>query len=349
MSTSVSVFNLTRRYSGTTYALRDVSLKVEAGEFVTLLGPSGSGKSTLLKILAGFEQPTSGDVQIGGRSVIDVPSHARNIGMVFQNYALFPHMTVAENIAFPLTVRGIGSEEIKRRVLDVLNVTHMSTYIDRYPRELSGGQQQRVALARAMIFDPKVMLMDEPLGALDRHLREQLKVEIKRIQRQYNMTVLFVTHDQDEALTMSDQVVVMRDGRVEQKATPHELYALPANRFIAEFIGESNIVPCTADRNEARWGGVKLPCANTSVQEGEGWLMIRPEFVDISSDRPAYEGSLKGVIQESIFLGEGTRHIVSVGDVSFKVKTTNRHRKTYQAGQDVFLSWPETEARFLER
>jgi putative spermidine/putrescine transport system ATP-binding protein len=346
MGTTVSVSNVTRRYAASTYALKDVSLDIEAGEFVTLLGPSGSGKSTLLKILAGFEQLTSGDVRIAGQSVIQIPPHRRDVGMVFQHYALFPHMTVAENIAFPLTVRGMRKRDIDLRVAGVLELTHMSGYRRRYPRELSGGQQQRVALARAIVFDPKILLMDEPLAALDRHLREQLQIEIKRLQRQLNMTVLFVTHDQDEALALSDQIVVMRDGRIEQKAAPELLYAEPANRFIADFIGESNLVPCAIEGGQATWCGLALPYRPSAVAAGAGWILIRPEFIDLSAERPA-QGGLKGVLQESMFLGEGTRHLIAVGDVSFKVRASNRQRDTYRPGQEVYLNWAADKARFL--
>src|SRR5690606_11925836 len=217
------------------------------GEFVTLLGPSGSGKSTILKLVAGFERPSDGDILIDGRSVVTLPSHKRDIGMVFQNYALFPHLSVADNITFPLAVRGRPRAEIARRLDEVLEITRLGEYRHRLPHELSGGQQQRVALARAIVFKPKILLMDEPLAALDRHLREQMKGEIKRIQQDLKMTVLFVTHDQDEALLLSDRIGVMHNGQLEQLATPHDLYARPQNRFIAGFVGEANLLPCRID------------------------------------------------------------------------------------------------------
>jgi putative spermidine/putrescine transport system ATP-binding protein len=345
MSASVEVRHLSRSF-GAVHALHDVRLMVAPGEFVTLLGPSGSGKSTILNLLSGFDQPTSGDILIDGRSVLHVPSHLRSIGMVFQNYALFPHMSVADNIAFPLRVRNRPDKEVARRVAEVLETTHMSAYERRFPRELSGGQQQRVALARAIVFDPKVLLMDEPLGALDRHLREQLKFEIKRVQMQFRMTVLFVTHDQDEALVMSDRIVVMRDGRIEQEASPRDLYARPKNRFVANFIGESNIIPCVAKGGRIHFGDhavrAQIP---TEVTDGECWVMVRPELIDITAeDQP---GAVRGVLRDTVYLGETTRYIVDVGEKSIIVKKQNKTTLPFTAGQSVHLIWDPKDAVVL--
>ena len=229
-----------KTYDGVSLAVADLTLSIARGEFLTLLGPSGSGKTTALMMLAGFEAPTRGEIRLDGRSLRRVPPHRRNIGVVFQNYALFPHMTVAENLAFPLSVRSFGRAEVRERVERALGLVRLRGYQSRRPAELSGGQQQRVALARALIFDPVLVLMDEPLGALDKQLREELQVEIKHIQKNLGVTVAYVTHDQSEALTMSDRVAVFNRGRVEQLAPPLELYERPQNAFVAQFIGESS-------------------------------------------------------------------------------------------------------------
>jgi putative spermidine/putrescine transport system ATP-binding protein len=338
MSTSVKVSNISRVY-GNFHALKGVNLDVAPGEFVTLLGPSGSGKSTLLKLLAGFDKPSTGDILIDGKSVVEIPSHLRQIGMVFQNYALFPHMTVAQNIGFPLSVRGVSEQEIAEKVKSVLDIIHMDRFGHRFPRELSGGQQQRVALARAIVFNPKVMLMDEPLGALDRHLREQLKFEIKRIQRQLNMTVLFVTHDQDEALVMSDQVVVMKEGHIEQKASPRDLYNKPRNRFIASFIGESNVLP-VASVSPAL-------CDLSGSRHDNEYVMVRPEFVNLHAQRP-HDWAMEGIVDEMIFLGESTRFIINTGTASITVKKSNSDLFEAKPGQRVFFDWQSQHGRMIE-
>lgn len=341
MSTSVVLKNLSRRYGENVHALRNVNLTIAPGEFVTLLGPSGSGKSTILKLLAGFDQPTAGDILIDGRSVLHAPSYTRGVGMVFQNYALFPHMTAAENIAFPLRVRNAEEAELRRRVGAVLEITRLADYRDRYPSELSGGQQQRVALARAIVFDPKVLLMDEPLGALDRHLREQLKFEIKRIQQDLKMTVLFVTHDQDEALVLSDRVVVMRDGRLEQEAAPYDLYVRPRNRFVAKFVGDANIVS----------QGLARACS--VAQEGDdeaepqaGWLMIRPEHITLCAEPTA--GMQAAVVKDRVFLGEAVRYTVQLQDTLINAKAPSKGACLVDPGQVVHIGWRREDAVLLE-
>src|SRR5271157_4624965 len=224
-------------------AVRGVSLDIRSGEFLTLLGPSGSGKTTTLMLIAGFETPTTGDIAIDGRSVVALPPHKRNIGMVFQNYALFPHLTVAENIGFPLKQRGIDRATRARLVAESLELVRLSGYQARTPRQLSGGQQQRVALARAIVFRPRLLLMDEPLGALDKQLREGLQLEMRRLHAGLGITFIYVTHDQEEALTMSDRIAVMNEGRIAQIGTPEDLYDRPSSRFVASFLGESNFLP----------------------------------------------------------------------------------------------------------
>src|SRR3569623_345779 len=231
---------ISKTYDGLARVVDRLDLDIERGEFLTLLGPSGSGKTTTLMMLAGFEPPTEGEILLEGKPLSRLPPHRRAIGMVFQNYALFPHMSVADNIAFPLTVRGMAREEVARRVERALDMVQLESFAERRPAQLSGGQQQRVALARALVFEPKLVLMDEPLGALDKQLREQMQLEIKHIHRNLGVTVVYVTHDQSEALTMSDRVAGFNDGVIQQLAKPDDLYERPQNAFVAQFIGENN-------------------------------------------------------------------------------------------------------------
>ena len=339
MSTSVHLHNLSRRYGDAVHALRGVTLTVKPGEFVTLLGPSGSGKSTILKLIAGFDHPSAGDILIDGRSVLNVPSYRRGVGMVFQNYALFPHMTVTENIAFPLRVRDCADAEIIRRVDRVLEVTRLGDFRERFPSELSGGQQQRVALARAIVFDPKVLLMDEPLGALDRHLREQLKFEIKRVQQDLKMTVLFVTHDQDEALVLSDRIVVMRDGGLEQEAAPYDLYARPCNRFVAKFVGDANILPCSS-APRAKLNGYTASPAPPGASAG--WIMIRPEHIELY--REAGSETLQGFLRDQVFLGDTIRYIVEIDQQLITAKKPSKDRLPMHNGDVVHVGWRREDA-----
>ncbi len=238
----IQIRRLNKNY-GSTPILRDVDLDVRQGEFLTLLGPSGSGKTTMLNIIAGILQGDSGSIRLRGADISHLPPEKRDIAVVFQNYALFPHMTVAQNVAFPLKMRGIGRDECRKRVEDALAIVKLETFAGRYPSELSGGQQQRVALARAQVFGPAIMLMDEPLSALDKRLREHMKTELKLIQQRLGLTVIYVTHDQGEALALSDRIAVMEEGCIAQLSSPQEIYERPASRFVAEFIGEANLMP----------------------------------------------------------------------------------------------------------
>src|SRR5580658_6506385 len=240
---AVFLSGLEKRY-GSVGAVCGVSLDIRSGEFLTLLGPSGSGKTTTLMMIAGFETPTGGDIAIDGTSVVAMPPYRRNIGMVFQNYALFPHLTVADNIGFPLKQRGVGKAERAKLVGEALELVHLPGYGERYPRQLSGGQQQRVAFARAIVFKPRLLLMDEPLGALDKQLRENLQLEMRRLHADLGITFIYVTHDQEEALIMSDRIAVMNEGRIVQLGKPEQLYDRPCDQFVASFIGESNFFPC---------------------------------------------------------------------------------------------------------
>ena len=338
---------LVKRF-GTVLAVNDVSLDIGDGEFLTLLGPSGSGKTTLLLMIAGFEFPSSGDVILQEQSINFFPPEKRNVGMVFQNYALFPHRTIFDNIAFPLKMRKFKKEVIRKKVKDALELVQLQGYEDRYPKQLSGGQQQRIALARALVFDPPLLLLDEPLGALDKKLRAYMQLELKRIHKLLKRTMIYVTHDQEEALVMSDKIAVMDNGRIQQVGTPAELYEKPANRFVAEFIGESNIfqgsvVGRRVDRLTLQSGdGLRYELSwDGAIKEGEEInLCIRPEkifFVD--EDYP--ECSLSGVIEDVIYVGETKRYkiridkekVVHVREMSVKIGGGRKE------GENVRISW----------
>ena len=318
----VSLQRLEKHFGGVG-AVRGVSLDVAAGEFLTLLGPSGSGKTTTLMMIAGFETPTTGDITIDGRSVVELSPHRRNIGMVFQNYALFPHLTVAGNIGFPLKQRGIGRAERSRMIDQALQLVRLPGYGARYPKQLSGGQQQRVALARAIVFSPRLLLMDEPLGALDKQLRESLQLEMRRLHADLGITFIYVTHDQEEALTMSDRIAVMNDGRIAQLGRPEELYDRPCSRFVASFLGESNFLPGIVHGVQDE-NFVVADCAGTMLRAvaasppacGEKvMLTMRPErmrFADPSSSGGL--NLLRTTVTEAIFAGERCRYLLAAED-----------------------------------
>jgi putative spermidine/putrescine transport system ATP-binding protein len=310
--------NLTKRF-GVVVAAEGVSLEVQAGEFLTLLGPSGSGKTTILNLVAGFEQPSTGEILIGDVPITHIAPNHRNIGMVFQDYALFPHMTVFENIAFPLRLRKMPERDIRRRVEEILDVVRLIGYRNRTPRQLSGGEQQRVALARSLVFHPPLLLMDEPLGALDKNLRESMQIELRHLHHRFGITVLFVTHDQEEAMTMSDRIAVINRGRLQQVGRPEELYESPANEFVANFIGESNLLPAevtavAGGRLRVRTaGGSELVVTGDGRRVGERLLVLmRPESLRLSLDEGAAESSLLGVIEEVIYLGGFRRYTIRI-------------------------------------
>jgi putative spermidine/putrescine transport system ATP-binding protein len=319
---------LSQRY-GETVALREASLDVQAGEFVTLLGPSGSGKTTTLKIVAGFLRPDTGKVVLDGRDLTHVPPHQRDIGMVFQNYALFPHLTVARNLAFPLEMRRLPRAEIARKVAAALDLVRLSGFGERRPRELSGGQQQRIALARALVFGPRLLLMDEPLGALDRKLRETMQLEIINICREMGHTVLYVTHDQEEALAMSSRIAVYHDGRIEQVGTPEDIYRRPASLFVATFIGESTIfvgrLQREGDGASLLCERLALPVSSASIGHSDmrhgspAALVIRPEAIAIrppGADVPQFNGArvvrLRGRTQNCVYLGSMRKSVIEL-------------------------------------
>ena len=303
-----------KSYDGASYVVRGLDLDVPQGEFLTLLGPSGSGKTTTLMMLAGFEAPTAGTITLGGERIDSVPPHRRNIGVVFQNYALFPHMTVGENVAFPLKMRRIGKAQVAERVRRALDMVRMGAFETRRPSQLSGGQQQRIALARALVFEPKLVLMDEPLGALDKQLREHMQIEIKHLHARLGINVVYVTHDQGEALTMSDRVGVFNDGALQQIASPAQLYEAPANPFVATFIGENNAIggkivalsngQC---RLETGSGAVIVALAGEGLVLGaKATLALRPERVSLEPGDAA-ENRFPARVEELIYHGDHLR------------------------------------------
>lgn len=305
-----------KRYSvGGRAAVAGLDLEVARGEFLTLLGPSGSGKTTTLMMLAGFETPSAGDILLDGRSLADRPPHRRNMGVVFQNYALFPHMSVAENLAFPLGVRGIKGAAAKAKIEAALALVKLDGLGHRRPDALSGGQRQRIALARALIFEPDLVLMDEPLGALDRQLREHLQSEIKRIQRALGLTILYVTHDQDEALTLSDRVAVFAEGSVQQIGSPVQIYDRPANAFVAGFVGENNMLAGTLVARQGdecslrlRGGQMVTATATGTIAAGDDVIAaVRPEHVGTGADRSAHCNTLDARVDELVYRGDHSR------------------------------------------
>jgi putative spermidine/putrescine transport system ATP-binding protein len=356
--TLVEFENVEKTYDGQQLAVRDLNLQVAKGEFLTFLGPSGSGKTTALMMLAGFEAPTAGEIRLDGRSLRQVPPHRRNIGVVFQNYALFPNMTVAQNIAFPLSVRGIAKHETGDRVERALRLIRLRGFEDRKPTELSGGQQQRVALARALVFDPTLVLMDEPLGALDKQLREQLQLEIKHIQRDLGITVVYVTHDQSEALTMSDRIAVFKDGAIQQVAPPSELYDRPQNAFVAQFIGESNRLDGTlVAREDASCrvtldNGVTVTAlpVNVGAVGTRVRLSIRPERVIVKPRGASGDNALEAQVDEFIYNGDHTRVRLRVaGSSDFLIRVPNASdQRALQPGEVVSVAWSMHDCRALD-
>ena len=347
-----------KSYDGETLVVKALDLDIYRGEFLTMLGPSGSGKTTCLMMLAGFEATTHGDIILEGRSINNLPPHRRDIGMVFQNYALFPHMTVFENIAYPLQMRKVGKDEIARRVAGALDMVQLGGFGHRRPAQLSGGQQQRVAVARALVFEPKIVLMDEPLGALDRQLREQMQYEIRHIHESVGVTVVYVTHDQGEALTMSNRIAVFNDGVVQQLATPGELYQEPKNAFVAQFIGENNALAgrvieqdgehCTVEAE----GGHIVQAVAINV-EGVGsptTVSLRPERVVINPPEGSVPNLFDGRVEELIFHGDHLRTRLRVcGHDDFIVKVPNSAGHVdIHTGDSVRVGWQSADARALD-
>lgn len=348
-------FNGVRKtYDGAQLVVKDLSLEIAKGEFLTLLGPSGSGKTTTLMMLAGFEAPTDGDIQLNGVSMTTLPPHKRGLGFVFQNYALFPHMTVAENLAFPLEVRKMGRGEIRDRVAKALSMVELSGFDKRKPHQLSGGQQQRVAVARALVFDPELVLMDEPLGALDKHLREQMQYELKRLHRELGVTVVYVTHDQGEALTLSDRIAVFHEGKIQQLDTPKAIYDAPANAFVAGFIGENNALPGKiisvngAECMVELIGGARVKAANGNCDAvgRAGVVCVRPEHLSVSAETHPGGNHVAALIEDFIFHGDHLRVKLSApGMNEIIVKAPARGAHFPAKGVAVTLSWDPAAAR----
>ncbi len=350
---AIDIRSATKRYGSFT-ALNDINLRIEPGEFMTLLGPSGSGKTTTLNVIAGFTDLTAGELAVGGQSIVGVPAHKRNIGVVFQHYALFPHMTVGKNVDYPLTLRDMTKTERKARIARALDMVKMADFTHRFPNELSGGQQQRVALARALVFDPPLLLMDEPLGALDKKLREWLQLEIKRIHRELGTTFVYVTHDQEEALVLSDRIAVFNQGRIEQIGTGRQLYDEPATLFVGKFMGESTIlrgVTETAGNQTALTIAGQRVVAPSKLADGQKPVMLlRPEKLMLAPSgdiAPEGDNLLSGTVAEAIYLGSGSKYQVTLGDGSVAVVRSGLEARHYSIGEPVALRWAINDAKVL--
>ncbi|MDG1970966.1 MAG: ABC transporter ATP-binding protein [Paracoccaceae bacterium] len=343
-----------KSYDGETLVVKDLNLAIGKGEFLTMLGPSGSGKTTCLMMLAGFETATHGDIRLDGNSIKNIPPHKRGIGMVFQNYALFPHMTVAENLAFPLEVRKMSKADTEAKVKRALDMVQMGEFGGRRPAQLSGGQQQRIALARALVFDAELVLMDEPLGALDKQLREHMQYEIKHIHENLGITVVYVTHDQSEALTMSDRIAVFNDGVIQQLAPPEDLYERPDNSFVAQFIGENNklfgkvssIDAGVAQVDIEGGGGSRALAINSGAVGTRTMLSVRPERIYIGGEG---ENQAEAKVLELIYLGDHIRCRLDVaGNTDFIVKVPNAAgARPLAVGGTTTVSWMTDDCRAL--
>jgi len=354
----VSFKGVQKSYDGKSLVVKNLNLDIAAGEFLTMLGPSGSGKTTCLMMLAGFETATHGDIELGGRPINNIPPHKRGIGMVFQNYALFPHMTVGENLAFPLNVRNMPKAEVEEKVRSVLDMVQMMAFIDRKPAQLSGGQQQRVALARALVFSPELVLMDEPLGALDKQLREHMQYEIKHIHENLGVTVVYVTHDQSEALTMSNRIAVFDDGVIQQLADPVTLYEKPENSFVAQFIGENNQMVGTVKSVSKGIATIKLDSSaevkalavNIGGVGSRTTLSVRPERCVIVTKKSATVSRLDAKIEELIYLGDHIRCRMNVaGDEQFIMKVPNTSGQLgLEIGATLEIGWQNNDCRALD-
>ena len=345
-----------KSYDGENLVVKDLNLSVGKGEFLTMLGPSGSGKTTCLMMLAGFETATHGEILLGGKPINNIPPHKRGIGMVFQNYALFPHMTVNENLAFPLEVRGQSKSEREANVKKALDMVQMSAFGNRRPAQLSGGQQQRIALARSLVFEPDLVLMDEPLGALDKQLREHMQFEIKHLHDRLGVTVVYVTHDQSEALTMSDRIAVFDDGIIQQLAPPSDLYERPDNAFVAQFIGENNRIEATVSElkgdtaivdygNGSKGEALAINCGGVGTKTV---LSIRPERVQLG--QKSGSNAIDAEVKELIYLGDHIRCRMNVmGNEDFVVKVANSASHTHlNVGEKTTVSWDVSDCRALD-
>ena len=346
-----------KSYDGKVLVVKDLNLDIAEGEFITMLGPSGSGKTTCLMMLAGFETPTNGEIYFDGNPINNIPPHKRGIGMVFQNYALFPHLSVYENLAFPLKVRKIDKDEIEERINKTLKMVSLTGFENRMPAQLSGGQQQRVAVARALVFDPKLVLMDEPLGALDKNLRESMQYELKHIHETLGVTVVYVTHDQGEALTMSNRIAVFNDGKVQQLSGPNELYEKPVNSFVASFIGENNTFTGTVKDMSADSARIETDTGETIIANpiavssagDKSRVSLRPERVSINPG-DQLENRFSAEIKEIIYHGDHTRvrvNLLGSDDFILKVPNASSDLKL-NLGDTLNLGWSSFDCRALD-
>lgn len=353
---AVRLEKVSKRYAGVT-ALSEISLKVEDGELLTLLGPSGSGKSTLLNTISGMIAPTSGRIFFDGEDVTHMPAGKRGLGMVFQNYALVPHMSVFDNIAYPLRIRKVPSAELKRQVDKYLALVRLSDFAERRPGELSGGQQQRVSIARCLVYEPRLVLMDEPLGALDKKLREEIQLEIKRIHKDLGVTIIYVTHDQQEALVLSDRICVLANGEIEQLGTPNQLYFEPATIFVAKFFGKSNFIPGILKTQDGgamivqSANGSTIQCvgANGCVDGEKVFAQVRPEALKISNVEAQDKNCLRGKVIQRQFLGDSTLYVMRIGD-SFCMEAQIQNcakGANWEVGNEVFMSFSKADVRVM--
>jgi putative spermidine/putrescine transport system ATP-binding protein len=348
----LQVRRLTKAFGGTR-VVDDVSFSVEGGAFLTLLGPSGSGKTTTLRMIAGFEEPTEGDILVGGASITDRPPHRRNIGVVFQQYALFPHLTVFQNVAYPLQMRHTPKADIAERARRALGLVRLDGFADRYPRQLSGGQQQRVALARAIVFEPPVLLMDEPLGALDKRLREDMQVELRHLQRELGITTVSVTHDQVEALVMSDIIAVLDGGRLQQLGPPLEVYRRPANQFVADFIGESNLLSGTlSDGAVFTTGkGLRVQLAGGAAAPGPAHLVVRPEYVRLGAAAAGRVNRYQAEVLELLYVGDLVKYrlLLDQRDELVAKVLAPSVDQPWKTGQQLTVGWDPADCLTVNR
>lgn len=355
-STHATFRDVQKSYDGKTLIVKKLNLEIKQGEFLTMLGPSGSGKTTCLMMLAGFETVTSGDILIRDKSISRIPPHQRGIGMVFQNYALFPHMTVKENLAFPLQVRKTADGDSEQKIARALDMVRLSSFANRYPNQLSGGQQQRVAVARALVFSPDLVLMDEPLGALDKNLREQMQYELKHIHEQLGVTVVYVTHDQSEALTMSNRIAVFNHGIIQQLASPSELYEYPQNSFVAQFIGENNrllgvVDDVNGDHCRVSVEGETVTARRVTAGKSERTtLSLRPERIIVSPEKDGLDNVFTAKMLEKIYLGDHVRfRFQLLGSDEFIVKVPNNGRfTTMNINDNIAVGWQADDCRALD-
>lgn len=344
----IKIDNVNKKYGENT-VVNNLNMEIKKGEFLTLLGPSGCGKTTTLRMIAGFETPTNGNIYVEGQEIQNTEPYDREVNTVFQNYALFPHMNIYDNVAFGLSIKRVKKEEIKKRVKEMLDLVQLTGYENRKPDQLSGGQKQRVAIARALINRPKVLLLDEPLGALDLKLRKQMQFELKRLQRKLGITFIYVTHDQEEALTMSDRIAIMYGGNLEQIGTPREIYERPVSKFVADFIGESNIFYGVTSVNESNIASVKVENGEVSVisdqlKEDEIiYVLVRPEDIKIANNK--VEGfTVEGIIKEHVYIGNVSKTIISLPEgMEIKMNTSTKSN-LLEVGSKVYVYWEKEDA-----